>query len=43
MLPSISASSWCCSRTPRSGFIIIYPELLFQAQFLGSNATLGSP
>jgi glutamate transport system permease protein len=43
MLPAIVSQLVVLLKDSALGFLITYPELLFQAQFLGSNATLGSP
>lgn len=43
MLPSIVSQLVVLLKDSALGFLILYPELLFQAQFLGSNAALGSP
>jgi glutamate transport system permease protein len=43
MLPSIVSQLVVLLKDTALGFLITYPELLFQAQFLGSNAALGSP
>ena len=43
MLPAIISQLVVLLKDTALGFLITYPELLFQAQFLGSNATLGSP
>jgi glutamate transport system permease protein len=43
MLPSIVSQLVVLLKDTALGFLITYPELLFQAQFLGSNASLGSP
>lgn len=43
MLPSIVSQLVVLLKDSALGFLITYPELLFQAQFLGSNASLGSP
>jgi glutamate transport system permease protein len=43
MLPSIVSQLVVLLKDSALGFLILYPELLFQAQFLGSNAALNSP
>ncbi|WP_433787342.1 amino acid ABC transporter permease [Actinomycetospora sp. CA-101289] len=43
MLPSIVSQLVVLLKDTALGFLITYPELLFQAQYLGSNATLNSP
>ncbi len=43
MMPAIISQLVVLLKDSALGFLITYPELLFQAQFLGSNATLGSP
>jgi glutamate transport system permease protein len=43
MLPSIVSQLVVLLKDSALGFLILYPELLFQAQFLGSNAALGYP
>jgi glutamate transport system permease protein len=43
MLPSIVSQLVVLLKDTALGFLILYPELLFQAQFLGSNAALNSP
>lgn len=43
MLPSIVSQLVVVLKDSALGFLILYPELLFQAQFLGSNAALNSP
>jgi glutamate transport system permease protein len=43
MLPAIVSQLVVLLKDSALGFLITYPELLFQAQFLGSNAALGSP
>lgn len=43
MLPAIVSQLVVLLKDSALGFLITYPELLFQAQYLGSNATLGSP
>ena len=43
MLPAIVSQLVVLLKDTALGFLITYPELLFQAQFLGSNASLGSP
>lgn len=43
MLPAIISQLVVLLKDSALGFLITYPELLFQAQFLGSNAALGSP
>jgi glutamate transport system permease protein len=43
MLPSIVSQLVVLLKDTALGFLILYPELLFQAQFLGSNAALDSP
>lgn len=43
MLPAIVSQLVVLLKDSALGFLILYPELLFQAQFLGSNPALGSP
>ena len=43
MLPSIVSQLVVVLKDSALGFLILYPELLFQAQFLGSNSALNSP
>ena len=43
MLPAIVSQLVVLLKDSALGFLILYPELLFQAQFLGSNAALGYP
>ncbi|MEJ2890453.1 amino acid ABC transporter permease [Actinomycetospora aeridis] len=43
MLPAIVSQLVVLLKDSALGFLITYPELLFQAQYLGSNAALGSP
>ena len=43
MLPTIISQLVVVLKDTALGFIILYPELLYQARFLGSQAQLGSP
>lgn len=43
MLPAIVSQLVVVLKDSALGFLILYPELLFQAQFLGSNTALNSP
>jgi glutamate transport system permease protein len=43
MLPTIVSQLVVVLKDTALGFIILYPELLYQARFLGSQVQLGSP
>jgi glutamate transport system permease protein len=43
MLPTIVSQLVVVLKDTALGFIILYPELLYQARFLGSQGQLGSP
>jgi glutamate transport system permease protein len=43
MLPTILSQLVVVLKDTALGFIILYPELLYQARFLGSQVQLGSP
>ena len=43
MIPAIVAQLATITKDTALGFIILYPELLYQARFLGSQNQLGSP
>ena len=43
MLPTILSQLVVVLKDTALGFLILYPELLFQARFLGSQGQLGSP
>jgi glutamate transport system permease protein len=43
MLPSIVSQLVVVLKDTALGFLILYPELLYQARFLGSQGQLGSP
>jgi glutamate transport system permease protein len=43
MLPTIISQLVVVLKDTALGFLILYPELLYQARFLGSQGQLGSP
>jgi len=43
MLPTIVSQLVVVLKDTALGFLILYPELLYQARFLGSQGQLGSP
>ena len=43
MLPAILSQLVVVLKDTALGFLILYPELLYQARFLGSQGQLGSP
>ena len=43
MLPAIVSQLVVVLKDTALGFLILYPELLYQARFLGSQGQLGSP
>src|SRR6478672_11916587 len=43
MLPTIVSQLVVVLKDTALGFLILYPELLYQARFLGSQVQLGSP